>query len=172
MNKLEVPEVTFFGELKIAFNAPKRSLSANWCLISVLRALLFALSMFLFTWFIERGIHDYFVAYSVLVALLFYVIDSTDVKVFRRTIIADMKAAKPFQETFGFCGYTEDFGTVHVTYVQTMAGELKFKSPESFPDIQKKAGQLFDYYVFNGVENLDMNDLRKFVAEPSSLIEK
>jgi len=179
MNKLEVPKTTFLRELKIAFNAPKRALSANRRLITVLKSLLITVIIFLWTWLISQGIRDYFVVYSVLVGLFFYVIESTITKKFRKRIISDMESAMPLEGQFGFSKQSPQAELalqVHDKYaliVSSLAGILKIIS-QGKPDpslIKVKKGKFFIYFEFKDIENLDMDDLRKFVAEPSALIE-
>lgn len=139
-------------------------MSPNWFVYSLFLGILFGLMIFAAMWLLLGDFDAYIVGYCALMGFAAFMVKFWWTWGYRDKIIADMEAAKPLNGTYGFRGYTTNFGVEHVTIVPTMAGDLKFISLESISNIQKKAGQLFNYYVFNEVENLDQKDLSKFVA--------
>jgi len=165
-NKLEVPERTFKGEIKAIFDNHLRAMSPRWRIYSLILGMLFGLSILIFMLFLLRAIDIFIVAFCLFWGFTAFMIIFSSTLTYRKKINDDMKAAKPYEKVYGFHEYTSSLGFEHTTIVPTMAGDLKFRSynPYSYPSIQKKAGQLFDYYVFNDVENLDKKDLSKFIA--------
>lgn len=167
MNELLVPEVGLFQILKdLIFKPRKVSMSSVWWASPIFVSVIVGAVV---SQIFCRITGDNFLLTGLLCTTGFYTGCILAVKGFRKKIIADMKAAKPFDEVYGFRGYSINFNTQHVVIVPTMAGDLKFKGFDSIPNIQKKAGQLFDYYVFNNVEDLDQRDLSKFIAVPNDL---
>lgn len=172
MNKLEVPREKFSKKCALVFTLEESALSSAWKIICFIQSLIVALIALSISWFFEGVIRDYYVLFSILVGLAYYVVDSTTVKNYRKKIIADMNSAGSFKGKSGFRGYSAHIGNAYVTIVPTLAGNIHFVSygeSDPFLVIKKKHGRFFNYYEFKDVEKLDQKDLRRFIAIPNDL---
>lgn len=167
---LEFPKENFAKKCLLVFTLEESALSADWRIVSFTQSLLISLIVGFITWFAEGVIRDYFIVFSVLVGVAYYVIDFTTVKNYRKKIIADMKSAGNFKGTFSFHGGA--FRGQTIVYVPTMAGELNFICyGDATGLIQKKRGRFFYYYTYHDrdIDSMIKKDLRIFIAGESKL---
>lgn len=170
MNKLIVPKTTFVEKIKSVFlNYQKRALLSYWWVTSILLGIVSAIGIFLFVSIIEGGAQDYLIFYALLAGIGWCALDLKIIEISRKRIIADMKHATPLRIDSYILHNSDNSAGEHITYVHTMAGELKFIGGNRFLYIVKKTGKLFDYYEFLGVKGLNKKYLRKFIAVKSDL---
>lgn len=152
-------------QLLMVFNLEKSCLSANWQIMSFLRAIFAAVIALLVTAFLGRGFHDYLWLNSLLILVFYYLVDFTTSRNYRKKITNDMQKALMIK--FEAMDNDGKNGSYH-TWVTTLAGTLCFISEKKIAQsIAMKSGAFYDYFEYPEIKDLNRKDLRYFITECS-----
>ena len=165
MNKLIVPKRFFLMGFADLSDPYKRAMSSKWFFTPIFWTFIVTVAGLLGSLVFKGEINGSSLITSLIVSAIYYSVELKIIEGYRKKIIADMESARPFIGPYSFDWHSVNSGIEHCNIIPTMAGKLKFISNQlpSF-GIKRMRGELFDYYVYNDVENLDQKDLKKFVV--------